>query len=284
MPDKDASAARRSITSEGLSTRAIRACWVVGVALLIAGITATFVAGTGAAPAAMVLLGSLFLLLALMKRVPLSLEVGGAKIDATYEVDQAFAAGREAGLQQGVAVALKEVEQAEMSGEPPHAALERRRDSWQAPVDLDDGSPGAAAEEGVIGFRGPIACAAAGITYRQLDYWARTGLVTPSGRGRSGAQSLYTERDIVLLKTIKRLLDAGISLTQIRTALHHLRGKSLDELQTITLMSDGDAVYEAKSPDEVIDLLADGRGIFGIALGSVIREVKDALHELPRAH
>ena len=72
-----------------------------------------------------------------------------------------------------------------------------------------------------LGFRGPVACSAAGITYRQLDYWARTGLVVPEVRGASGSgsQRLYSFRDILMLKVIKRLIDAGISLQQIRTAI-----------------------------------------------------------------
>ena len=78
------------------------------------------------------------------------------------------------------------------------------------------------------GYRGPIACRAAGITYRQLDYWARTGLVEPSIRGAkgSGSQRLYAFRDILLLKIVKRLLDTGVSLQQIRTAVDalHERG------------------------------------------------------------
>ena len=63
-----------------------------------------------------------------------------------------------------------------------------------------------------LGFRGPVACKAAGITYRQLDYWARTELVTPEIRGAegSGTQRLCSFRDIRLLKVLKRLIDAGI--------------------------------------------------------------------------
>jgi hypothetical protein len=64
------------------------------------------------------------------------------------------------------------------------------------------------------GYRGPTACRAAGITYRQLDYWARTGLVEPSVRSAtgSGTQRLYGFRDILVLKVVKRLLDTGVSL------------------------------------------------------------------------
>ncbi|MGZ5366297.1 MAG: MerR family transcriptional regulator, partial [Aeromicrobium sp.] len=103
------------------------------------------------------------------------------------------------------------------------------------------------------GFRGPTACSAAGITYRQLDYWARTGLVEPTVRsaGGSGTQRLYSFRDILLLKIIKRLLDAGVSLQQIRIAIEHLRQRGTEDLTRVTLMSDGASVYECRSPDEV---------------------------------
>ncbi|HSE07983.1 MAG TPA: MerR family transcriptional regulator [Nocardioidaceae bacterium] len=133
------------------------------------------------------------------------------------------------------------------------------------------------------GYRGPTACSAAGITYRQLDYWARTGLVEPSVRGASGSgtQRLYSFRDILLLKVIKRLLDAGISLQQIRTAVHHLRARGTDDLTRVTLMSDGASVYECTSNDEVIDLLQGGQGVFGIAIGGVWREIEGSLAELP---
>src|SRR5699024_6401436 len=75
------------------------------------------------------------------------------------------------------------------------------------------------------GYRGPTACSAAGITYRQLDYWARTGLVQPTVRNAtgSGTQRLYSFRDILLLKIIKSLLEAGISLQQSQTTLAQLR-------------------------------------------------------------
>ena len=134
-----------------------------------------------------------------------------------------------------------------------------------------------------VGYRGPTACSAAGITYRQLDYWARTGLVDPSVRGAtgSGTQRLYSFRDILLLKVIKRLLDAGISLQQIRTAVQHLRERGTDDLTRVTLMSDGASVYECTSNDEVIDLLQGGQGVFGIAIGGVWREIEGSLSELP---
>ena len=134
-----------------------------------------------------------------------------------------------------------------------------------------------------IGYRGPTACKAAGITYRQLDYWARTGLVEPSVRSAtgSGTQRLYGFRDILVLKVVKRLLDTGVSLQQIRIAIAHLRERGVDDLAQITLMSDGASVYECTSADEVIDLVQGGQGVFGIAVGRVWREVEGELAQLP---
>ena len=102
-----------------------------------------------------------------------------------------------------------------------------------------------------MGFRGPTACKAAGITYRQLDYWARTSLVEPSVRGAagSGSQRLYGFRDVLALKIVKRLLDTGVSLQQIRGAVQVLRDRGVDDLAQITLMSDGASVYECTSDE-----------------------------------
>ena len=158
--------------------------------------------------------------------------------------------------------------------------------SGQAGGQRGHATAGSAAQDGetaTMGYRGPTACAAAGITYRQLDYWARTGLVEPSVQGAhgSGSQRLYGFRDILVLKVVKRLLDTGISLQQIRAAVHHLRDHGTSDLAEVTLMSDGVSVYECTSPDEVVDLLQGGQGVFGIALGRVWQEVEGNLAELP---
>lgn len=134
-------------------------------------------------------------------------------------------------------------------------------------------------QETEIGYRGATACSAAGITYRQLDYWARTFLVEPSVRTASGSgtQRLYGFRDILVLKIVKRLLDAGVSLQNIRTAVDHLRDRGVTDLERVTLMSDGASIYECTSADEIIDLLAGGQGVFGIAVGKVWHEVEGSL-------
>lgn len=134
-----------------------------------------------------------------------------------------------------------------------------------------------------LGYRGPVACSAAGITYRQLDYWARTGLVVPSVRDASGSgsQRLYGFRDILILRIVKRLLDTGVSLPNIRAAVDHLQDRSGSDLASLTIMSDGASIYECRSADEVVDLVAGGQGVFGIAVGSVWREVEGTLATLP---
>lgn len=134
-----------------------------------------------------------------------------------------------------------------------------------------------------LGYRGPIACAAAGITYRQLDYWARTGLLQPSVRAAkgSGSQRLYSFKDILVLKIVKKLLDAGVSLQQVRTAVTRLHERGVEDLATLTLMSDGASVYECSSADDVIDILRGGQGVFGIAVDRVCREVEGTLAQMP---
>ncbi len=159
-------------------------------------------------------------------------------------------------------------------------------DDKRVPVIVDQGvlfADGIAELDETAGYRGPIACKAAGITYRQLDYWARTGLVEPTVRSAtgSGTQRLYGFRDILVLRVVKRLLDSGVSLQQIRLAVTHLRDRGVEDLSQITLMSDGASVYECTSDDEVIDLVQGGQGVFGIALGRVWRELEGSLSALP---
>ncbi|MER6206011.1 MULTISPECIES: MerR family transcriptional regulator [unclassified Streptomyces] len=163
---------------------------------------------------------------------------------------------------------------------PLHGSTADRIPQRPAAVPSSGGATSMASEE--IGYRGPTACAAAGITYRQLDYWARTGLVEPSVRPAhgSGTQRLYSFRDVVVLKIVKRFLDTGVSLQNIRSAVLHLRECGFRDLERMTLMSDGATVYECTSPDEVHALLQGGQGVFGIAVGVVWRDVESALSQL----
>ncbi|HEX9774803.1 MAG TPA: MerR family transcriptional regulator [Actinomycetota bacterium] len=131
------------------------------------------------------------------------------------------------------------------------------------------------------GFRGEVAQRSAGITYRQLDYWARTGLVSPSVRpaSGSGSQRLYSFTDVVHLKIIKRLLDAGISLQKIRRAIEYLRDELRQPLEDAVMLSDGKTVYASASPGELIDLLRGGQAVFAIAVGEVYKEIQGTIAE-----
>ena len=130
------------------------------------------------------------------------------------------------------------------------------------------------------GYRGPRVCKIVGITYRQLDYWARTGLLRPSlvdARG-SGTQRLYSYRDVLELKVIKRLLDAGVNLQHTRRAIECLR-ESGGELATANLVIGAEGTVLARSGEEIVDLLRGGQGVFNIVpLAGVVGEIEAAIH------
>lgn len=128
------------------------------------------------------------------------------------------------------------------------------------------------------GYRVPDVCRIVGISYRQLDYWARTDLVTPSVRDAhgSGSQRLYSFQDLVTLKVIKSLLDTGISLQRVRKAVEYLNEMDSPP-HGVTLMSDGQGIYEAHSPEAVVDLLKKGQGVFAIAVDRVWDDLEGSL-------
>jgi DNA-binding transcriptional MerR regulator len=137
-------------------------------------------------------------------------------------------------------------------------------------------------DDGPIGYRGPHVCKVVGISYRQLDYWTTTRLITPSVRDAegSGSQRLYSFEDIVQLKVVKRLLDAGISLQQIRKALDWVREQGLS-LRNVTLLADAKRVYALTDQHEIFDVIRKGQGVFALALDPVFEEAEAAVTELP---
>jgi DNA-binding transcriptional MerR regulator len=126
------------------------------------------------------------------------------------------------------------------------------------------------------GFRGPQVCAVVGITYRQLDYWARTDLVRPSlhDAAGSGTQRLYSYRDLVELKVVKSLLDAGVSLQTARKAIDYLRDHLGEDLASASLVLDGTRSVLAFDGDQIVDLLRHGQGVLNIV---PLARVVDAL-------
>ena len=140
---------------------------------------------------------------------------------------------------------------------------------------------------GEDGFRGPQVCKIVGITYRQLDYWARTDLIRPSiadARG-SGTQRRYSYRDLVELKVIKSLLDAGVSLRSARTAIEYLRTNLGEDIATASLVLNGTGSVLARTDGEIVDLVRKGQGVLNIVpLGGMVDELDAAILELrPKA-
>jgi DNA-binding transcriptional MerR regulator len=133
------------------------------------------------------------------------------------------------------------------------------------------------------GYRVPEVCRIVGISYRQLDYWARTGLVRPTVRDAhgSGTQRLYSFQDVATLKYVKKLLDTGVSLQQVRKAIGTLRDLKEPPLGT-TLVSDGSRIYAVESPEVVVDLLAKGQGVFAIAVDRVWTDLQGTLAKSSR--
>jgi len=135
------------------------------------------------------------------------------------------------------------------------------------------------------GYGGPQVCALVGITYRQLDYWARTGLLRPSvaeARG-SGSKRRYSYRDLLELKVIKQLLDSGLSLHSARRAVDCLRQDMGADLASANLVLTSQRSVLARSEGEVVDLLAGGQGVFNIVpLAGVVGELDADIADIVR--
>jgi DNA-binding transcriptional MerR regulator len=128
-----------------------------------------------------------------------------------------------------------------------------------------------------MGYGGPQATKIVGITYRQLDYWTRTGLVLPSIKSAegSGTQRVYSFNDLLQLKVIKELIDAGASLQKVRQSIEYVRENIEGDWSKVTIATDGDRVYACTSDAEVLDLLRSGQGVLGSLVS--VEKVKEQL-------
>lgn len=135
------------------------------------------------------------------------------------------------------------------------------------------------------GFSGRQTADIVGISYRQLDYWARTDLVRPSltDASGSGSRRRYSYGDLLELKIIKRLLDAGISLTAVRSAFGYLRDQLDTDVASAHLVLSGSSAVLVRDGDELIDVVNrfKGQGVLNLlALSDVQSEVDAAVHEI----
>ena len=137
-------------------------------------------------------------------------------------------------------------------------------------------------EDAKRGYRGTVATKVAGITYRQLDYWARKQIVEPSittSHG-SGSRRLYSFKDVVILAVSKKLLDAGVNLQNVTAAIGFLSQRTTSQLANVTIMCDGSEVHECTTSEQMIDLLQSGKAVFGVSVGSLWHQIEEALeHE-----
>jgi DNA-binding transcriptional MerR regulator len=133
------------------------------------------------------------------------------------------------------------------------------------------------------GFSGKRTAEIVGITYRQLDYWARTDLIRPSlaeARG-SGTRRSYSYQDLLELKVIKNLLEAGIQLKLVREVFTYLRDQLGEDVATANLVISGNRSVLVRSGDEMIDIVQKGQGVLNILpLGGVKDELDADIRQL----
>ena len=134
------------------------------------------------------------------------------------------------------------------------------------------------------GYTGPEVCKITGITYRQLDHWTTSSLIKASIRNLkgSGFHRIYSFQDIIQIKLVNKLREAGVSLQKIRIALQNIEsvlGKNIN-LSDVSIFSDGKSIYVITDNDQMIDLLEKGQAVFGISLGPVHVEAEAEIFSL----
>jgi DNA-binding transcriptional MerR regulator len=135
------------------------------------------------------------------------------------------------------------------------------------------------------GWSGPTVCDIVDITYRQLDYWDSTDLLKPSlaPAAGSGTHRRYSYRDLVQLKVIKGLLDAGVSLKTARKVIESLRERG-DDWQAADLVIDGSNTVLARDGEHLVDLVRKGQGVLNIVtVGNMTQQLDAAIKKLAPA-
>lgn len=134
-----------------------------------------------------------------------------------------------------------------------------------------------------MGYSGKSTAEIVGITYRQLDYWARTDLIRPSltDASGSGSRRKYSYRNLLELKVVKNLLDSGIRLEQVREIFAYLKDELGEDIATANLVVNGSQPTLVRSGEEIVDLLSNGQGVLNILpLSGVIDELDEKIVEL----
>lgn len=134
------------------------------------------------------------------------------------------------------------------------------------------------------GYTGPEVCKITGISYRQLDHWTTSNLIQASIRNLkgSGFHRIYSFQDIIQIKLVNKLREAGVSLQKIRIALKNIDSILGDNINIsdVSVFSDGKSIYVISDNDQMIDLLKKGQAVFGISLGPVHTEAEAEVFSL----
>ena len=134
------------------------------------------------------------------------------------------------------------------------------------------------------GYTGPEVCKITGITYRQLDHWTTSSLINASIRNLkgSGFHRIYSFQDIIQIKLVNKLREAGVSLQKIRIALKNIQKVLGDDISIsdVSVFSDSKSIYVISDNDQMIDLLKKGQAVFGISLGPVHSEAEAKIFSL----
>ena len=137
------------------------------------------------------------------------------------------------------------------------------------------------------GFSGRKAAEIVGISYRQLDYWARTDLIRPSvaDAAGSGSRRAYSYRDLLELKVVKQLLDGGVKLEQVRNAFRYIRDQLGEDVASANIVLSGSGTVVVQSDDELVDAVKQGQGVLNLilAVGPLKDELDARVVELRRA-
>jgi DNA-binding transcriptional MerR regulator len=274
----------RRVTAAPVSRGVAWLVGVLGLATVVVGGFATFKTENQAGTVALIVLGAALIFVGYTRRLPLAFEFGGTKVDGSYD-DVAYKAGEDAGVAQALSQVEARVERqvrddVDVSSDAVLAAIQDVRGNLMPAIPWGELTNGRVVDTGgaTVGYRGPVACSAAGITYRQLDYWARTGLVEPGIR--QAGHRLYGFRDIVYLALINELLHAGVSLQGIRSVIDESRSLSDDDFLASILIYDGEEVWytsEQQLRADVVDLPA----VVLVNVGRTANRVRTSLAELP---
>ncbi len=157
-----------------------------------------------------------------------------------------------------------------------HSAVNNRTDNLENAI---QGQLFSEPKKPRLAYSGAIAQQVAGITYRQLDYWANKHIVEPSLHAShgSGTRRLYSYTDILLLGVAKRLIDAGINLTNIALIIAKLRRQPLEEFSHTFIMSDGHKVMECTDDMSIIDMMREGTAVFGLSVARLNEDLSARL-------